>query len=203
MESGGDDRQGGSRRQGRRVQRKLRRPDRAALAAAALAYLARFAASSEMLRRVLMRRIDRAVKAGLIERDEGAALVEQVVGHAAASGLLDDEGFALQRARSLLRRGKAPAMVKSALAAKGVESELAGRALAALGEEMADPARSAALSLARRRRLGPFRMTGRAEHRERDLAILARAGHAMTIARWVVDGADAETLEAELEQLGE
>lgn len=203
MRSGGDDRQGGSGRQGRRAKRKLRRPDRAGLAAAALAYLARFAASSEMLRRVLMRRIDRAVQAGLIEREEGAALVAQVVDRAASSGLLDDAGFALQRARSLLRRGKAPSMVKSALAAKGVDSELAGRALAALGEEMADPARSAALSLARRRRLGPFRMTGRTEHRERDLAVLGRAGHSMEIARWVVDGADAETLEAELAQLSE
>jgi regulatory protein len=199
MESGRDDRQAAADRQGRRGKRKPKRPDRASLAAAALAYLARFAASSEMLRRVLMRRVETAARAGLIAREEGAALVEQVVLRAAASGLLDDEAFAVQRARSLLRRGKAPALVKSALAAKGVESELAARALAALGEEMPDPARSAALALARRRRLGPFRKAARAEHRDRDLARLARAGHALEIARWVVDGADPETLEAELE----
>ena len=199
METGGDDRQATANRQGRRGKRQPKRPDRASLAAAALAYLARFAASSEMLRRVLMRRVETAARAGLIEREEGAALVAQVVQRAAASGLVDDEGFAVQRARSLLRRGKAPAMVKSALAAKGVDRELAARALAALGDEMPDPVRSAALALARRRRLGPFRTTARDEHRDRDLATLARAGHPLEIARWVVDAADAESLEGELE----
>ena len=200
MESGGDDRQDGSGRQGRRGKRRLRRPDRAALTAAALAYLGRFAASSEMLRRVLMRRIDRAAHEGLIERGEGAALVEQIVARAVASGLIDDAGFARQRARSLLHRGKAPQFVKAALAAKGVEADLAADALEALVEEMPDPGRAAALNLARRRRLGPFRTKARVEHRDRDLAALGRAGHPLEIARWVVDAADVETLEAELDE---
>jgi len=187
-------------RQGRRAKRRLKRPDEASLAAAALAYLGRFAASSEMLRRVLMRRIDKAARAELIERGDGAALVERVVARALASGLIDDAGFAVQRARSLIGRGKAPSMVKSALAAKGVESDVAGEAMAALGEEMQDAGRTAAFNLARRRRLGPFRVHGRDEHRTRDLAVLARAGHSFDVARWVVDAADAATLEAELAQ---
>src|SRR6185312_1991746 len=102
MESGRDDRQAAADRQGRRGKRKPKRPDRASLAAAALAYLARFAASSEMLRRVLMRRVDKAARAGLIDRAEGAALVAEVVARVTRSQLIDDESFALQRARGLL-----------------------------------------------------------------------------------------------------
>ena len=178
----------------------MQRPDRASLSAAALAYLARFSASSEMLRRVPMRRVDKATRAGLIDRAEGAALVEEVVARATRSHLVDDETFALQRARGLLARGKAPSLVKSALATKGVESDIADQALATIGEEIADPGRSAALALARRRRLGPFRITARAEHRDRDLAALGRAGHPYEVARWVVDARDVETLEADLEE---
>ena len=153
-----------------------------------------------MLRRTLMRRVERAARAGLLERPAGAALVERVVARAVSAGLVSDEGYALQRARSLIGRGKAPALVKAALAAKGLGTDLAEDALAALGEEMRDPGRSAAVNLARRRRLGPFRSAGRAEHRTRDLATLARAGHSLETARWVIDAADGETLEEELEE---
>jgi len=44
----------------------------------AMYYLGRFAASSSMLRTVLMRRVDRAVRAELIERGDGAAMVDTV-----------------------------------------------------------------------------------------------------------------------------
>jgi regulatory protein len=48
---------------------------------------------------------------------------------------------------------------------------------------------AAALALAKRRRLGPFRSPGvRAANRMRDLAALGRAGFAYDIARQVIDG---------------
>ena len=47
---------------------------------------------------------------------------------------------------------------------------------------------AAALAFARRRRLGPFRTTAsRAEHREKDLAKLARQGFAYETARRIID----------------
>jgi regulatory protein len=127
----------------------------------------------------------------------------RAVARATSSGLIDDPSFAVQRARSLVRRGKAPSQVKSALAAKGIESDDAAQAMVTLGDEMADIGRTAALNLARRRRLGPFRQSARAEHRERDLATLARAGHPYELARWVVDAVDGETLEQEALENGD
>src|SRR4051812_37794645 len=203
MAAGSDDRQaprlGQARRRNRATagRRPPRRPDESSLHNAALAYLGRFAASTEMVRRVLMRRIERAARAELIERSAGLALVETIVARLAAAGLVDDRSFAEQRARTLLRRGTAPAHLAAALGAKGISRAEAGRALAGLGEEIPDLGRAAALGLARRRRLGPYRRSDRAAHRDRDFAALARAGHAPEIARWVVDAEDLETLEAE------
>jgi regulatory protein len=183
--------------QGRRRPRALKVPDQATLEAAALDYLGRFAASREMLRRVLARRIERAAHAGLMDREDGRLLVERVVARIVASGLVDDDGFAVLKARSLIRRGKGASHVKSALAARGIAAESAAQALAELAEEIPDIGRTAAVNLARRRRLGPFRPMARAEYRDRDLATLGRAGHSFEIARWIVDAADVAALDEE------
>ena len=56
-----------------------------------------------------------------------------------------------------------------------------------LAEEDGDE-RAAALSLARRRRIGPFRPGERAAFRQKDMAVLARAGFPFEVARAVIDG---------------
>lgn len=55
---------------------------------AALAYLERYAASTEQLRRVLARRLQRAAAAGVAE--VGAAEIEAELARLTAAGLLDD-----------------------------------------------------------------------------------------------------------------
>ena len=56
----------------------------------ALWYLQRFAASAESLRRVLLRRVEKSARAHGTDREEGAALVENIVARFRASGLIDD-----------------------------------------------------------------------------------------------------------------
>ena len=53
----------------------------------------------------------------------------------------------------------------------------------------------AAVALARRRRLGPFRQKDRKEHRDRDLAAMARGGFEYQLARKVIDATDADALD--------
>jgi regulatory protein len=159
---------------------------------AALAYLERFAASRQMLEAVLMRKVDRAARAGAIERAEGAAMVAKAVERCVASGLIDDRVFAAARAETLLRQGKSPARIKMALAQKGVDGELVDAAVEGLVEAHGDIGLEAAIRLARRRRLGPFRPGERAAFRDKDLAVLARAGHGYDIAKRVIDAADEE-----------
>jgi regulatory protein len=162
-------------------------PDESALREAALAYLARFAATEAGLRRVLERRVMRWQRAAACEPDAAAAAAQVaraaipgLVARLVAAGAVDDAAFAAARARRLTRAGKSRAAAGAHLAAKGVD---AATAAAALG---ADPETefAAALALAARRRIGPFRLGPAPDPagRLRELAVLARAGFPREIA---------------------
>lgn len=182
-------------------------PDAATLREAALAYLARYAATEAGLRRVLDRRVDRWARlaVGAFEPEVIVAIsaaartaVSDVVRQLAAAGAVNDASYAESRARSLMRAGRSRRAVAAHLIAKGVDQETArGAATADEATELA-----AALVLARRRRIGPFR-TGNAPDiaaYSRELAVLARAGFTQSIARraLTMDAAQAETLVNEL-----
>jgi regulatory protein len=171
-----------------------------ALERAAIRYLERYAASRLQLARVLMRRVQRAAQAGAIERAEGAAHVEAVVARLAERGVLDDKLFAEGRARSLANRGRSGSVIRQTLRARGVGADDVAAAFERLEVEMPEPELTAALALARRRRLGPYREPGeRAARREKDMAVFARAGFDRRLARRILD---AESIEA-LAQLAE
>ena len=165
-------------------------PDAAALHNAALAYLARYAATEAGLRRVLERHVDRWARtvAAKVDRDALAAQVEQgkrvareVAVRLAAAGAVNDAMFAETRAHSLARSGQSRRAVAAHLIAKGVDAA-AARAASAADEEHEV---AAALVLARRKRIGPFRAGGAPDQaaRRRELGILARAGFALPLAR--------------------
>ena len=180
-------------------QRKPPRPITADyLDKAALFYLERYASSADNLARVLMRRVERAARAGLSDRDEGRRMIAELVERYRARGLLDDKVYAEGRARSLLRQGRPRAAIARRLAAKGVGTEAIGSALESLRDEVHDPDLAAAVAFARRRRLGPYRLKDRAESRERDLAALGRAGFSYDLARRVLLAESPEALEAML-----
>jgi regulatory protein len=151
---------------------------------AALHYLERYGASAEMLRRVLLRRVDTRCRLRGEDPEPLRALVEPVVARAVAGGLVDDAAFARARTRTLRRRGASARRIGAALAAKGVDRETIAASLHPEDEDDAAATElAAARALARRRRLGPHRTGDPAPHRERDLAVLARAGFAYAVAR--------------------
>ncbi|MGP9818662.1 RecX family transcriptional regulator [Salinarimonas sp. NSM] len=160
----------------------------------ALAYLERWASSAENLRRVLARKVERRCRLRGEAPEAALGLVDEAVARALRSGLVDDEAYAEARVASLRRRGGSRRAIAARLSAKGIAGEAIDEALARHADARveddpdADPELDAATALARRRRLGPFRTTGRAENRERDLARLARAGFSYGVARAVVDG---------------
>jgi regulatory protein len=164
-------------------------PDEAALREAALNHLARYATTKAGLCRVLERRIARWARraAGVLDADEIAAheaaakqAVQSVVRQLAASGVVNDQEFAAARARSLLRSGHSRRGIAAHLAARGVGAETLRSVLP--DDEEAELA--AAVALARRRRIGPFR-TGDVpdqQQRQREQAVLARAGFSRAVA---------------------
>lgn len=164
-------------------------PDAARLRDAALAHLARYAATEAGLTRVLQRRIDRWARAAEAqgERDSVAeqasaamAQARAVVARLAEAGAVSDAVFAASRARTLVRAGRSRRAVTAHLAAKGVAVELAREAV----PDDAETELAAALTLARRRRLGPFRAGEAADEamRRKELAALARAGFSQAVA---------------------
>ena len=166
----------------------------------ALAYLARYASSTENLRRVLKRRARRRL--GLADRDgirAADALIDALVARYGDAQLLDDAAYAAGRARRDLTRGRSLAQIKSGLAAKGVGGEAAEAAIAALCEGTTDPELAAAIAFARRRRLGPFHGDPPGDpqtRRQRELAAFARAGFSRGSAEAVLACPDPEAVAA-------
>lgn len=166
---------------------------------AALHYLERYSSSSSNLKRVMMRKVDRSLAHWGGDRETCATQLDVVVAKLARLGYLDDAAYAEQKTRSLHRQGKGSRTIRASLAAKGIDPEIAATALSSLADEVADPDFAAAIKLARKRKLGPFRAAERPEERDemrnKDLAVLARAGFDFDTARRVIEAASVEELE--------
>jgi regulatory protein len=153
-----------------------------------LAYVARFATSRAKLAAFLTRKIR---ERGWGERGEPP--IEALVAKAARAGFVDDAAFALGKARSLSARGYGARRISQALHAAGI-GEADGEA--ARGHAR-DDAVEAALRLARRRRFGPFAVVSAdPETREKQLAVMIRAGHSFRLSKVILSlepGADVDT----------
>jgi regulatory protein len=166
---------------------------------AALDYLSRYTTSAAGLRRVLLRRVERAVRREGSDRAEGTAAVETVIEKLLRLGLLNDAAFAEAKARNLQARGSSGRAIVAHLTAKGLGREEIAQAMARRSEEgPRDPELAAALVYCRKRRIGPYRdPDDRAAARQRDMAALARRGFAYDVVRRVVEAADPEALKQE------
>jgi regulatory protein len=171
-----------------RGERKAPRPlDAATLEALALAYVGRYATTRSRLADYLRRK--------LRERDwdgTGEPPVASIVARLAELKYVDDAAFADARGAALARRGYGERRVAQALAFAGVDEEDAAQARAAVQDNALD----AALTFARRKRIGPFATaeTDR-DQRRKALAAMLRAGHSISLSRRVVDAAPGATVE--------
>jgi regulatory protein len=169
------------------------------LEAAALAYLERSDSSVENLRRVLMRRVERAARRDAADRGQARLWVAAVIDKVAALGLVDDRRYAEARGMTLRRAGRSARPIRLGLAGKGVAPEAIDAAMARAEEDPGAAERAAAIAFARRRRLGPYQPEGeRAAMRQRDLAAMSRAGFGYDLVRGVLLARSVEDLESEL-----
>ncbi len=175
----------------RTYERKERRPprplDARRLNDLALHYVARFATSAAKLADYLKRKLRERGWEGEGEPDV-AALTEKLV----AAGYVDDAAFAKARSGSLRRRGYGERRIGQALSAAGIGENEREAARAGAAAQ-----RQAALTMARKRRFGPF---GAAEldrpAREKQIAAMLRAGHPLESARLLINVADQVQAEA-------
>ena len=166
---------------------------------AAAFYLERYPSTAEGLRRVLSRRVAKAKMAEAPVVENVGRVIAEIVAKFVAAGMIDDKAFAQTKARALHRRGTSSRLTRQKLKLAGINDDTLDHAMAGLDQELdTDPQQrewKAAVALARRRRLGPFRKKERKEHRNRDLAAMARGGFDYDLARKVIDAADAAALD--------
>lgn len=146
-------------------------------------YLERYATSSAHLRRLLLQRARRSVAFHGGDLAEATALVDAEIARLQRLRLLDDARYAADRARALHRRGGGARKIRAALASKGLTAEQIDAALDDVPDDW-----QAALTYARKRRLGPWRgVPLDPARRTRELGRLGRAGFSWEVARRVVD----------------
>jgi len=183
--------QDGERPEDRKPRREPRPPRKVTpgyLENAALYYLQRYAATESQLRRVMMRRVDRSVKAHGTDRAEAVAWLALLVEKLRRGGLLDDSAYASMKARSLRSSGRSGRMISQKLLMKGVPADLVKSKVQEVTSEVSEE--EAARIWARKKRLGCFRPEERRreEDRRRDLGAMARAGFSFAVAKRVLEG---------------
>lgn len=176
----------------RPAERRQPRPlDKDRLNELALAYLARFATSAAKLEGYLRRKLRERGWEG-----EGDPPVSALVARCVAAGYVDDAAYARSKAGSLRRRGYGSRRVDQSLGADGIAEELREEVRGTVQEQ-----REAIVALARKRRLGPFGpVPADRAAREKQLAVMLRAGHRLDFARQVVEAGTAAALEAWAEE---
>ena len=158
----------------------------------ALHYVARFATSAAKLRAYLVRKLRERGWEGETEPD-----LDGLVARFVERGYVDDAVYGRAKASGLMARGYGARRVDQALRAAGIDEPIRESLRPAEFE-----ARAAIVSLAQRRRFGPFAGAREARDREaaaklrqKQLAALMRAGHNFDAARRVLDAATIEELE--------
>jgi regulatory protein len=164
----------------------MRKLDLPTLKKSAAHYLGRYATSAANLEKVLQRRVQKWCRLNDADPSDYAQIVSETVSFCVEHGLVDDAVFAESRTRTLRARGWPARRIRLGLAQKGVERGVIDEALEQ--NEVGDD--EAALRFAQRRRLGPWRIAGRSEKRDRDIAAMIRAGFSLDLARATVDRSD-------------
>lgn len=150
----------------------MRKVSERSLGNVALFYLRRYSASRERLTQVLERKVKLGAKGA--DLTEAMQLVPQVVERMAKAGYLDDARLAEAKTASLHRQGKSSRVIEQKLRQQGLSAEQAKKSAASTPERELE----AATTLVQRKRLGVD-----PERKQKDFAVLMRAGFNADLAR--------------------
>lgn len=153
--------------------------DAEALDRLALRYVERFATTRAKLAAYLTRKLRGSGWQGDHPPD-----VEALADRLAALGYIDDRAFGSAKASAMARRGLGDRRIAGALYQAGLDAD----DKAALAPGIAAGALAAAVTFARRRRIGPFASEpADRDLRRRQVAAMIRAGHDHFLARRIVE----------------
>ncbi len=154
----------------------------------ALFYLRKHSASRKGLVQMLERKVKLALRAKGGDPVAVKAIVDGVVAHMEKNGYIDDARFAESKTASLHRQGKSSRVIQMKLREKGIEPALAAKSAISTPEQEFE----AACMLIKRKRLGRD-----PERKQKDFAVLMRAGFGSDLARRALAAsAEEEVVEA-------
>jgi len=151
----------------------------------ALYYLKRFESSVANLRSVLQRRVnDYAYQNKEFDRGEAYQWIEDILADFQRYGYLNDSRYAEIKIKDYMSAGKSVRYIKGKMREKGIDEEI----LSALLEDQEYDEFEAAIKLAKKKHIGPFRTDeeARFENRQKDMGTLVRAGFSYDVVRRVV-----------------
>lgn len=152
----------------------MRRISEQSLSNAALHYLRRYSASRKGLAQVLERKVKRHIREKGGELETARPLIAQVVERMVSAGYVDDARLAESKSASLHRQGKSVRVIRLKLRQKGLEAEVIAQSTVTTPERELE----AAATLVKKRKLGRD-----PERRQKDLAVLLRAGFGFDVAK--------------------
>lgn len=151
----------------------------------ALYYLKRFESSVANLRSVLQRRVnDYAYQNKEFDRGEAYQWIEDILADFQRYGYLNDSRYAEIKIKDYMSAGKSVRYIKGKMREKGIDEEI----LSALLEDQEYDEFEAALKLAKKKHIGPFRTDeeARFENRQKDMGTLVRAGFSYDVVQRVI-----------------
>lgn len=155
----------------------MRKLSEKSLGNVALHYLRKHSASRKGLVQLLERKIKRQ---GDVALSEARVIIDQVVARMVQAGYLDDARMAESKTASLHRQGKSSRVIELKLREKGIDPALAKRSAITTPEVEFE----SACMLVKRKRLGVD-----PERKQKDFAVLMRAGFNSDVARRALQAA--------------
>jgi regulatory protein len=146
----------------------------------ALHFLGQRITSVANLKRVLARRAQRKLRPQV----DATGMIERTIDYCRRNGFVDDAAFIEARIHSGRSKGLSRHRIGAALGAKGIDRFLIAAAFDTDGAKESEE-RSAAL-FAQRKRIGPWRRPERDYGLRGEVAVLARAGYSVDLARRIL-----------------
>ncbi|ANT63108.1 hypothetical protein AYJ57_21810 (plasmid) [Salipiger sp. CCB-MM3] len=154
------------------------------LVKAALNYLKSYETTESHLRTVLTRRVRRKLRGTSLEEAQFSPVIDAAVRYCLDRKYVDDQRYAELFIESARRRSMSRRKIEGKLREKGLSPD----DYQELVEDSDGSDLEAAVTFARKKRIGPFRIGDHDQYRQKDMAKLARQGFDFDVCCRVMEG---------------
>ena len=159
----------------------------------ALYYLSRYETTTEKLKAVLKRRVQKARFSGDEVNSQADEWIEKIVADAQKQGYVDDNRFATNNIERWFLSGKSLKYIQAKLHQAGLSSQMLLTFEEQSGKDLSEWERLAAQTFVRKKKLGSFRPADQQREKyAKDLAAMARAGFALDLAKESLNVSDCD-----------